>query len=117
MPLRHIVFRQLRHAEFNLHITSVCDPLGILHCLPGIGEQSLHFLFALDIILSALVAHTILVRQLFARLQAQQNVMRDRILRISIVHIVGGHQGNIQLPAHLDLFHIDRALFRDAVIL
>ena len=43
--------------------------------------------------------------------------MRDRILRISIVHIVGGHQGNIQLPAHLDQFHIDRALFRDAVIL
>ena len=43
--------------------------------------------------------------------------MRDRILRISIVHIVGGHQGNIQLPAHLEQFHIDRALFRDAVIL
>ena len=117
IPLRHIVFRQLCHAEFDLHVTAVRDPLGILHCLPGIGEQSLHFLFALDIILPALVAHTILVRQLFARLQAQQDVMRDRILGIGIVHIVGGHQGNVQLSAHLEQFHIYRALFRDAVIL
>ena len=117
VPFRHIVFRQLRHAEFDLHVTAVRDPLGILHCLPGIGEQSLHFLFALDIILPALVAHTILVRQLFARLQAQQDVMRDCILRIGIVHIVGGHQGNVQLSAHLEQFHIYRALFRDAVIL
>lgn len=105
------------YAKLYLHITTVCNPLGILHGLPCIGEQSLHFLFALDIILSALVAHTILVRQLFARLQAQQNVMRDRILRIGIVHIVGGHQGNVQLPAHLDQFHIHGSLFRDAVIL
>ena len=75
----------------------------------------------LDLIDDDKVCLTNLNRQIIATRSTigkyKVDVMRDRILRIGIVHIVGGHQGNIQLPAHLDQFHIDRALFRNAVIL
>ena len=117
VPLRHIVFRQLRHAKLYLHITTVCNPLGILHGLPCIGEQSLHFLFALDVILTALITHAILVRQLFAGLQTQQNIVGNRILSIGVMHIVGGYQRNVQFSAHLEQFHVHRTLLRDTVIL
>ena len=117
ITFRHIVFRQLRHAKLYLHITTVCNPLGILHGLPCIGEQSLHFLFALDVILTALITHAILVRQLFAGLQTQQNIVGNRILSIGVMHIVGGYQRNVQFSAHLEQFHVHCPLFRDSMIL
>ncbi len=86
-------------------------------CLLRIGEQSLHLFRRLNVILSALITHTILVRQLFAGLQTQQNVMRDRILLVSIVHIVGHHQRNASLLAHAQQLLVHRLLLRNAVIL
>ena len=78
-------------------MTPVRDPLGILHRLPGIGKQSLHLLLALDIILTALIAHPVLVRECFSGLDTQKDIMGFHILRISIMYVIGTHQRDIQL--------------------
>ena len=109
--------RQLGHAEFDLHMTAVSDSLGILDSLPGIGEQPFHLFLALHVVLSALIAHAILVRQLFPRLQTKQNIVRIGVFCISIMHIVGGHQGDIQFSAHLQENGIYLPLFRQAMVL
>ena len=109
--------RQFGHAKLNLHITSVRNSLGILHCLPGIGKQSLHFLFTLYKILTALITHTVLIRKLLTGLQTKQNIMGLRIRRIRIMHVVGGYQRNLKLSAHFHKLHINRSLFRYSMVL
>ena len=109
--------RQLRHAELDLHMTAVGDPLSIFHRFPGIREQSLHFLFALHIILAADITHPILVRQLFRRLDAQEDIVGFFIFRISIMNVVGNYQRNIQLLAHFKKSGIYRFLLRDPMVL
>ncbi len=117
IPFRHLIMRHLIMTELYLHMTAVGNPLGILHSLPGVREKSLHLLLALHIILSALIAHTVFVGHFLARLQAQQNIMRLRVLRICVMHIVGCHQRDIQLPAHLQKHRIHRLLGRNPMIL
>ena len=93
--MRHLVF-----AELNLHMASVGDALGVLHRFPCIGEKSLHLLLTLHIVLPAFIAHTILVRQLLASLQTEQNIVGLRILRIGVMHVIRRHQRDIQFSAH-----------------
>ena len=68
--------------------------LGVFHRFPRIGEKRLHFLFAFDIVLTAHIAHSVLIRQLFTGLQTEQYIMGVHIFLIGIVHIVGDHQFN-----------------------
>ena len=103
--------------ELYLHMASVSDPLGVLHRLPCVGKQPLHLLLALHIILPALVAHAVLVRQFFPGLQAEQKVMGLGVLRIGVMHVIGSYQRNIQLLAHAKQGRIDRLLCRDSMIL
>ncbi len=117
IPFRHLIVRQFRDPELDLHLAAVRDPLGVLHRLPGIGEQALHLLLALHIILAALIAHPVLIGELLARLQAQKDIVGVRILCIGVVDIIGGHQGNVQFPAHLQQFRVHHALFRKPVVL
>ncbi len=91
----HLVF-----AELNLHMASVGNALGILHRFPCISEKTFHLLLTLHIVLSAFIAHTVLVRQLLASLQTEQNIVGLRILRIGVMHVVRRHQRDIQFPAH-----------------
>ena len=117
IPVRHCKVRQLRHAEFNLHMTPVCNLLGILDCLRGIGKKCAHLLLGFDIILSALIAHPVLIGQLFPCLQAQQDIMCLPVLRIGIVHVVGGDKFNTQFLAKPHQTGIHCLLIRNSVIL
>ena len=93
--------RQLGHAKLDLHVTSVRNPLGILHGFPCIREKSLHLLFTLHIVLTAHVTHSVFICQLLAGLEAKQDIVWLYILLIGIMHIIGRYQGNIQLLTHL----------------
>ena len=117
IALRHLISGQLGLPERNLHIAPVGNALGILQSLPRIGKQPLHLLLALHEILAALIAHPVLVRQLLVGLKAQQNIVGIRVPGIGVVDVIGGHQRDIQLPAHLQQLRIYHALFRIAVIL
>ena len=77
--------RQLRLSKLDLHMAAVRDLLGIFECFQRIRKQLLHLLFGFHIILSALIAHTILVRQLLSGLDTEQDVMRLGIVRIGVV--------------------------------
>ena len=109
--------RHLGHAKLNLHVTTICDSLGILHCLPGIRKQCLHLFFALYIILPAFITHPVFIGKLLSGLQAQQNIMGSLILPVCIMDIVGGNQFNAQFLAHLHQGRVDRLLLRNAMIL
>ena len=116
IPVRHRKVRQLRHTEFNLHMAPVGNLLGILNRLRGVREKCAHLL-GFDIILSALIAHTVLIGQLFPCLETQQDIMRLPVLRIGIVHVVGGDKLNAKLLAKPHQAGIHRLLIRDSVIL
>ncbi len=92
---------ELGDSEFYLHMAAVRDALGVLQGFPGVGEQGLHLLLALDEILAPLVAQPVLVRQLLVGLEAQEDVVGVHVLLVGVVDIVGGHQGDVQLLAHL----------------
>ena len=72
-------------------MASVGNALGIFQSLPGIWEQPFHLLLTLDEKLTALIAHPVLIRQLFVGLETQQDVVGVRVLFIGIMDIVGGH--------------------------
>ena len=98
-------------------MAAVSNPLSILHSLPCIGEQPLHLLLTLHEILTALIAHPVLVRQLLIGLETQQNVMGIRIPLTGIMDVVGSHQRDVQLPAHLQQLSIHQPLLRITVVL
>ena len=45
ITLGNLIFRNLLLPEDNLHITSLCDLMGVLQSLQGIGKQTPHLLF------------------------------------------------------------------------
>ena len=117
IPRRHLKMGQLRHAELDVHVTAVGDILGVFHSFPGIREQPFHFFLALYIILAALIPHPVLIRQLFSRLDTQQDIMGFFILPVSVMYVVSGYQRDIQLLAHGKEGRIYRTLVWDPMIL
>ena len=117
VTFRHIVFRQLCHAEFDLHIAPLGNLLSIFQCLQGIGKKLRHLFRGFYVVLTAFVTHAILIVYLLSGLDTQQNVMGFGIIRKGIVHIVGAYQLNPCLMAHAKQCLIDHLLLRNAVIL
>ena len=117
IPLRYVESGKLRHAEFDLHVAPLCDFVGVFQRFQGIREQLGHLFRRLDIVLSALVPHPVLIRQLFAGLQAQKDVMRLPVLGVRIVAVVGRHQIDPGLLVHAQELLVDDLLLRDPVIL
>ena len=115
--VRYVIFRKLCHTEFDLHLTTVCDLLGILQRLQCIRKQCFHLFFGLNVILSALITHTIFVRQFLTGLQTQQNVVWLHIIRIRIMHVIRCNQRNPRLPAHAQQALIHQLLLRNPMIL
>ena len=109
--------RQFRNSELDFHLTAVRYALGIFHGFPCVGEKPFHFLLALDIILPAHIAHPVLIRQLFSGLDAQQDIVRLYILRVSVMDIVGNYQGNPKFFTHLHESRIYHPLLGQSMIL
>ena len=86
--------RQLRIAELDRHVTPVGNSLGVVQSLRRKLKDFSHLLFALDVELTTLITHPVLIRHLFAGLDTQQNIVTLHILRIGIVNIVGRHKPN-----------------------
>ena len=116
-PIRHVVLRQLGHAELNLHMAAVSNLLCILHCLPRIRKQRCHLFLRFDIVLPAFIAHPVLIRQLFSRLDTEQDVMGLLVLRIGVMHVIGGRQLDPQLLGHLQQTLVHKLLLRNTVVL
>ena len=109
--------REFNDPELNLHAAAVGDALGIVEGLLRVGKEAAHLLLALDVKLSARIPHAVLVSQLLAGLDAEQDVMGFSVVRVSIVAVVGRDQGDSQLTAHSEQFGVHRLLVRIAVVL
>ena len=116
-PLRHIILWKLCHTELDLYRATVRDPLCIVQRLERIREKLLHLLRGFHIVLSPRIAHPVLIGKLFPRLDAQQDIMRSGIFRVSIVDIIGSHQSDPCFLRHFKQMLVHQPLFRYAMIL
>ena len=98
-------------------MTSLRDLMGIFQSFKGVWEKLRHFFGGLHIVLSAFIAHTVLVCQLLPCLQAEKHVVGIRVVRESIVHVVGRHQLYPRLIMHPHQLLVDSLLLGDSVIL
>ena len=94
VAVRHIIARQLGIAKLDLHMTAVGDLLGIFERLQRIRKQLPHLRLTLDVILSAVIAHPVLICELCRRLDTQQNIVCLRIRRIRVMAVVRRDQLN-----------------------
>ena len=115
--VRHIILRQLRDPELDLHMAPVCDPLSVIQRLEGIWEELLHLLRRFHIILTALISHPVFIRELLPCLYTEQNIMRFRIFRIRVMDIISRHQLDPRLLGHFQKLLVHQCLVRDAMIL
>lgn len=67
--------------------------------------------------LSALVTHTVFIRNLFTGLDTEKNIVCLHIRFIGIVDIVRADNGNVQFLTDPKKPLVDRLLIRDAMIL
>ena len=113
----HIIFRQLGHAEFDLHVAAQRDLVGIFQSFQSIWKKSRHLFWRFHIILAALIAHSVLIAELFLSLQTKKNIMWFRILCHSVMHIIGGNQIDPRLSVHTEKLLVYGLLLRDPMIL
>ena len=62
--------------------------MGIIQCLLGIWKKSPHLIFGFAVELAAFITHPVLVRDLLACLDTEQNIMGNCVLRKCIMNIV-----------------------------
>ena len=117
IALRHIEAGELGDAELDLHVAAVRDALCIVDGLLNIGKEASHLLFALDIELASGITHTILIGQLFARLDTQKDIVGFRVLCVCVVAVIGGDQRDAHLAAHFQKLRVDSLLVLIAVVL
>ena len=98
-------------------MTPVGDPLGIFHRFPCVGKQPLHLLLAFYKILAALIAHPVLIRQLFAGLDTKQDIVGLHIGIIGVVHVIGSHKRDVQFFADLQKAGVYHPLLWQPMIL
>ena len=117
IPLRHREVRQLRFAEFNGDIAAIRNFLRIVQSFLCVREELSHLFLALDIELSARIAHPVLIADLFACLNAEKNIVCLRVICKRIMAVIGRDHRNIELPRQLKDPCNGSLLVRIAVIL
>ena len=93
------------------------DRRRVVERLRGVGEKLPHLLLGLEVELPALIAHAVLVGELLVGLQAQQDVMRLRVLFTDVVDIVSRDERYPRLLMHAQKSRVDRLLIAVTVIL
>ena len=116
-PARDIILRQLGHAKFDLYRAAVRDLLCIVKCLQRIREQTLHLFRRLNVILAALIAHSIFVCQLLSRLDAQEDIVSLGVLSVGVVDVVCCDKLDPCLLGHLEKLLVHQRLIRQTVVL
>ena len=117
ISLWHLVFWDLIIAKFNRHMAAVRNLLCIVHRFLRIREKCPHLVLTLDVELSPLIAHTILIRNLLTGLDAKKHIMCLHIIRIRIMHIIRTDKPDPRLLTHAHQLLIDQLLIRNSMIL
>ena len=78
--------------KFQLHMAAVRNFIGIFQRFGTITKALRHLVVAFEIKAIVRKAHAVRLIHGTGRLDAQQNVLRGRILSPHIVQVVGGHE-------------------------
>ena len=98
-------------------MTSLRNLMSVLQRLQSIWEKLCHFFRGCHIILTAFIAHSIIICQLLVCLQTEKNIVRCCIFCHCIMHIVGCYQINSCFFVHTEKLLINYLLFRNSMIL
>ena len=98
---RHRVHRIIVLAEGQLHVAHFRHAENVRHCLGRLAKDHFHLLPRLKVELLAVIAHTLRVIQLRARLDTEQGVVRVPVLATYIVNVVGAHHLEVELLGKL----------------
>src|SRR5579859_3994644 len=112
---RHVERRQERLAELDLQVDHVRHVERAGQRVRQVGERRGHLLGRLEIVLLRREAPTVGIVEARARLEAEQDVVRLRIVAVHIVQIVGGAQPQSEVLSQRDEGGIDLVLLVDAM--
>ncbi len=102
MPVGNRVFRQEVRAELDLHAAALRDFHRVRQRLGNVGEQRLHFLRALEVLLFAVASDATRIVQRAAFLNADARLVRFEIVALDEAHVVGGDHRQVELGCERD---------------
>ena len=117
IAFRHLKMRQFVMSKFNRHMAAFCDLMCIGDGFRRIREQFCHFFRRFQIILSAVIPHTVFVCHFFPGLNAQKDIVRFLVGVINIMKVIGRHEVNARLIVHTQKPLIDDLLWLQSMIL
>ena len=101
-PLGRDRLRQEGAVEGQLQVAGLCDRLRIRDHLGRLREERAHLLVAAQVVPLPVDAEAVLLVDRCVRADAQQHVVRRRLLLVGEVAVVRGHHGDVQLAPHRD---------------
>ena len=117
IALRHRELRQQQMAKLHLYVATVGNFIGIAQGLRVIAEQFLHLVIAFQVIAVIVKAHTVRLINRAGRLNAQQNILRRRILLLHIMQIVRRYKAQTELLRQLLQLRADLVLLIEIMVL
>ena len=114
---RNVEVRQVVLVGRELHVASLGDGHGVRQRGRIVAEHRPHLVSGLQIELIPVVAQALLVADVLAGADAQQDVMRTAILLPEVVHVVGADEGQVEVAGHRQQPGVHDALLVDALVL
>ena len=101
ITIRHGELRQQQMAKLHSNIAAVGNFIGVCERFGAVAKKLLHLIIALQIKAVVRKAHPIGVIHAAGRLDAQQDVLRRRVLALHIMQVVGRHKAQVKLLRQL----------------
>ena len=89
----HVEVRQVVRAFLERHVAPVGDPPRVRQGAGKVRERGRHLVGGLQEELARLVAQPLRIAERLTGADAQQDIVRVRVARAQVVHVVGAHQG------------------------
>ena len=115
--LRDGKFRKVVALERQVHIATLGDEQGVAEGLGHLGEDATHLLRRAQVVGRVGHPHAVFVVQVRAGLDGEQDVLIFVIVRLDVVHVVGGDVFGAVARAHFDQFAIQFEDLGDVVLL
>ena len=116
-PLRHIEVREFVLVKCKCDVTLLRDQRRVVYGLRRVGEERSHLVLRLEVELASLIAHPVGVADLSLGLDAEQHIVRSRVLRICVMHVVRGDKRDPGFARHPDELLVYERLLGNAVVL
>ena len=115
--LRHVEVRQVARVGRELHVAAFGDRHRVRERGRIVAEHRAHLVPGLQVELIPVVAQALLVADVLAGADAQQDVVGAAVLAPQVVDVVGAHEGQIEVAGHRQEAGVHDPLIVDALVL